>query len=387
MKKTGILFVYSGAHFALPPWMVCEQIIQNLDRERFEVFVAADPTAEGEAHLGAPGATLLPRIPMRSPAELVRSLPALRAVVRRHPIDVVHANEDRPTALAGLAISRLCGLPLVLHYHAVPSIYRGARRALLLGAAALAKRNVGVSDFLERELAAAGIRRTAAVRNGVDPVRFRPENDGSAVRAELGFAPDEVVVLEIARFWRPKRQEDLVRAIARARVHDPRIVGLLVGWDDPHYDGPFAGYREEVQRLAASLGVDGKVVLTRARPDSPAIHAAADIFGFPSIDEPFGLVVAEALATGKPVVAARSGGVPEIVEDGVSGFLVEPRDPAAMAEKLVLLARDPSLRERMGRAGRESAVRRFAPAAVARQFEAIYESAARDPQIVHRGHP
>jgi hypothetical protein len=253
-------------------------------------------------------------------------------------------------------------------------MHRGARHALLTWGSSLAARNVGVSRFIANDLMAAGVKRTDWVLNGVDTGRFNPAVDGSALRREYGLSPEHVVVLQLGRLWRPKRQEDMLRGFARAHARVPQLRCLMVGWDDPRYEGAYASYREELRQLSRDLGVEDQVILARARPEAAELHAAADIFCFPSIDEPCGLVVLEALAAGKPVVAVRSGGVVELVSDGETGFLVAPADAGQLAAKLVALACDESLRHSLGAAARESALHKFQLSAMAEGFEAIYES-------------
>ncbi|MBS2031073.1 MAG: glycosyltransferase family 4 protein [Deltaproteobacteria bacterium] len=375
MRKTNVLFTYPQPDFALPPWSVCAQIARHLDTNRFQSFVAAAEDTAGKA--GVEGTADVARFPLGSPAQIARSLPRLASFVVGNCIDVVHANEDARSLALGLALSRGTGRPLVVHYHATPKIYRGARRRLLKLGASLAARNVGVSRFIADELSAIGVRRTGFVLNGVDARRFSPQIDGSRIRREYGVAPDDVLVLQLARFWRPKRQEDLVRAMAIALRRAPKLKALLVGWDDPRYDGAFTSYREEVKSLARELGIVDRIIVANARPEAPELHAAADIFAFPSVDDPCALVILEVLASGKPFVGARSGGTPELIDEGVTGLLVPPRAPGDLAEKLVLLANDAGLRRRLGDAARASALKDFPEGNVARGFGEIYEETAR----------
>ena len=375
MRKTNVLFTYPQPDFAQPPWSVCAQIARHLDSSRFQSFVAAAEDTAGKA--GIEGTANIARFPLGTPAQIARSLPRLASFVVGNCIDVVHANEDPRSLALGLAISRGTGRPLVVHHHAPPKIFGGLRRRLLKIGASLAARNVGVSRFIADELRAFGARRTRFVLNGVDAKRFSPKIDGARIRREYGIAPDEILVLQLARFWRNKRQEDLVRAMAIAMRRAPKLKALLVGSDDERYDGAFTSYREEVKSLARELGVADRIIVAHARPDAPALHAAADIFAFPSVDDPCALVVLEVLASGKPFVGARSGGTPELIDDGVTGLLVPPRSPGDLAEKLVLLANDTVLRRRLGEAARASALREFPEGKVARGFSEIYEETAR----------
>jgi glycosyltransferase involved in cell wall biosynthesis len=377
VETSRILYVYPQPFFGFPPWTVCAQIINNLDRQRFQALVVAGEGTEGELGLADPGATPTARFPLASSAQLARSLLRIRRFALDQGAQLVHVNEDLLSMVAGTAVARAAGLPLLVHHHASPRMYTGVRRALLLGGARLAARNVGVSRFIANELLAAGAPRTDWVLNGVDSQRFSPAVDGGALRAEYGLGREHIVVLQLARLWRPKRQEDLVRAFAIAHARVPQLRCLMLGWDDPRYQGPFASYRDELRQLSRDLGVGEEVLLARPRPDAPQIHAACDIFGFPSVDEPCALVVLEALATGKPVVGVRAGGVPELVTDGETGFLVTPGSAEELAERLVRLATDEALRRKMGAAAREAALHRFQLSQLTKGFEAVYEAVLR----------
>jgi glycosyltransferase involved in cell wall biosynthesis len=112
----------------------------------------------------------------------------------------------------------------------------------------------------------------------------------------------------------------------------------------------------------------------------PAYYAAADVVAVPSLFEGFCYAAVESALMGKPVVAARVSSLPEVVRDGETGFLVPGEDPAALAGRLLLLARDPALARRLGARGREWAGERFAPAAIYPRLEAVLEAAARARQ-------
>jgi glycosyltransferase involved in cell wall biosynthesis len=377
VDTTRVLYVCPLPFFAFPPWTVCTQIINHLDRQRFQALVVAGEATEGEMGLADPEATPNARFPLAGPTELAQSLLRIRHFALDQGAQVVHVDEDYWSMVVGTAVAKAAGVPLVVHHHASPRMYTGARRALLLGGARLAARNVGVSRFIANELVLAGAPRTDWVLNGVDCERFNPAVDGSAVRAEYGLGPEHIVVLQLGRLWRPKRQEDLVRAFAIAHAQVPQLRCLVLGWDDPRYKGSFASYRDELRQLSRDLGVAEEVIFAQPRPDAPQVHAAADIFGFPSVDEPCGLVVLEAMATGRPMVGVRSGGLPELVDDGETGFLVTPGSAEELAERLVRLATDEALRRTMGAAAREAARHRFQLSQLTRGFEAVYESVVR----------
>ncbi|RKN42268.1 glycosyltransferase family 4 protein [Streptomyces hoynatensis] len=190
---------------------------------------------------------------------------------------------------------------------------------------------------------------------GVDEKTFHPDSGGAAVRQALGLA-DRPVVVCVSRLVPRKGQDTLIRAMPRILAAEPDAVLLIVG------GGP---YRADLGRLAEREGVAASVRFTGAVPweELPAHYGAGDVFAMPcrtrrgGLDvEGLGIVYLEASATGLPVVAGDSGGAPDAVLEGETGWVVRGGSegaPAETAERVVALLRDPELRRRMGRRGRE----------------------------------
>ncbi|MEU6440915.1 glycosyltransferase family 4 protein [Streptomyces sp. NPDC047046] len=186
---------------------------------------------------------------------------------------------------------------------------------------------------------------------GVDEKVFHPGSGGPALRAALGLA-DRPVVVCVSRLVRRKGQDTLIRAWPAVLRAQPDAVLLIVG------DGP---YGEDLRRLARESGVADSVRFTGGVPWSelPAHFGAGDVFAMPcrtrrgGLDvEGLGIVYLEASATGLPVVAGDSGGAPDAVKEGETGFVVRGESVAETAERIVALLGDAGLRERMGAAGR-----------------------------------
>lgn len=210
-----------------------------------------------------------------------------------------------------------------------------------------------LGEYTRRRIAAAvgGRCELAQLTPGVDVETFRPQVDGSAVRSRHGLR-DRPVVACVSRLVPRKGQDVLLQALPRVRRCVPDTVLLLVGG---------GRYRRQLAAMAAKLGVSAAVVFTGGVPhdELPAHYAAADVFAMPcrtrraGMDvEGLGIVYLEASACGLPVVAGNSGGAPDAVRDGETGYVVDGRDVAAVADRLVQLLTDPALRARMGTAGR-----------------------------------
>ncbi|KND41252.1 MULTISPECIES: glycosyltransferase family 4 protein [Streptomyces] len=187
---------------------------------------------------------------------------------------------------------------------------------------------------------------------GVDEKTFHPGSGGAEVRARLGLT-DRPVVVCVSRLVPRKGQDTLIRAMPGILAKEPDAVLLIVG------GGP---YEKELRGLARETGVAGSVRFTGAVPwaELPAHYGAGDVFAMPcrtrrgGLDvEGLGIVYLEASATGLPVVAGDSGGAPDAVLDGETGWVVRGGSPTDTAERVVTLLGDPELRARMGQRGRE----------------------------------
>jgi phosphatidylinositol alpha-1,6-mannosyltransferase len=206
------------------------------------------------------------------------------------------------------------------------------------------------------------------VHPGVDAERFRPGNDGAAMRSPLA-GPDDVLFLSVGRLQRRKGHDMVLQAMARLRARVPRARYVIVG------DGPHQGQLEaDVQALG--LGDIVHFAGPARDEDMPAWYAAADVFVMPNrsdgVDfEGFGMVFLEAAAAGKPSIGGRSGGVPEAVEDGVTGRLVDGTDVVELEAAMGALAASPELRSQYGTAGRERAVHQFSWDRAARDVDAV----------------
>jgi glycosyltransferase involved in cell wall biosynthesis len=213
------------------------------------------------------------------------------------------------------------------------------------------------------------------VSNGIEVDRFSP-GDGSRVRADLHVGPDDVLVGIVCRLDPWKGVDTFLEAAARVAAREPRGVVAVVG-------GPIIGqesYEAVLHAKARGLGIADRVRFTswRYKPDAmPDVHRALDILVLASLEpEPFGLVVLEAMATGKPVVATAHGGPLEIIEDGRSGDLVPPGDPEALAEALMALIHDSARRARVGVLARERVIAHYTASQYVAGVEAIYRELA-----------
>ncbi len=286
--------------------------------------------------------------------------------------DLLYANSQK-ALLVGAAAARLAGVPLVSHLHDIlsPAHFSTLNRRLSVTAANRSCRRVIADSTATAEaFIAAGGRphKVEVVYYGFEPPPpARPERRVST-RAELGVGPDEFVVGHVGRLSPWKGQDVLIRALARV----PDAVGVIVG------EALFG--EDELARtlpeLGASLGLTDRLRFTGFRSDIVEVMRACDVVVHSSTSpEPFGRVIVEAMLAGVPVVASRAGGPCEIIDDGRTGWLTEPGDDVALAERISALADDPSTRLAVAEAAAAEGAERFTMEAMHAGIARVIEAA------------
>ena len=347
---------------------------QALDRSRFDVAVLSfGPPGPYSARLRDHGIEVVELgLHINFRANTVRSVVrAARLLVRavmRGRWDIVHTHLFR-TALVVTPLARLAGARVFGTSHRIyhPRVQPPLERALSFLQEAIVVDSAAVRDILRAHThIPAG--KYAVIHNGIDVGEFSDVPDKAAARHELGLDERDFVVGEIAHLRPHKGQRHLVAAVARLAERHPQLRLVLVG------GGPD---RDAIEDLACTLGVAERVRLTGARLDLPLVLAAIDVLALPSTFEGFGIVQAEAMYLGLPVVATAHGGSTEVVDDGITGFLVPYGDEDQLAERIDRLAGDPELRARMGAAGRRRVLERFTAGAMARGYAELYDRPVR----------
>lgn len=288
-----------------------------------------------------------------------RAYRALLRVFREERFDLVHAHMPISGLLARAAARRAGVRRIAYTGHGFLFNQPGPwwRKALSLGLEWLGGRATDVFLTVSEEEAAdarrLGIARDAiGIRNGRDPARFRPDEVArAALRAELGASDEACIVVIVSRLVRHKGHVELLRAMEAV----PNATLWVVGERLPTDHGP--DMAEDFARAERLLGP--RLKRLGYREDVGKILAAADIFCLPSHFEGLPMSVIEAMMTGLPVVATGIRGPREQVRDGETGLLVPPASVEPLAAALRRLAADPSLRARMGAAGRALALERF----------------------------
>ncbi len=344
--------------------------LAGLDRSRFEPYAACPtigPLAPLIESLGIPlravndleaRFTSSPRLLLRYLRSILSSIASLRSVIRAAAPDVLHANSVRAGIVATLATLGtrtpiLWRIQDDLPNHPISTLVRWtaflSRRSTLLAVShATARAFAGPLPFKQR---------LRVLHNSVNLDRFpRKTSADNAFRRALGVPPTHTLLCAVGMITPRKGLAGLIDAFSLVARRSTEIHLAIVGAPLFHRDDL---HRDALLTQVRDLGLQARVHFTGARQDIPEVLRAADLLVLNATAEPFGLVLLEAIASGTPVLATHVGGIPEIVTDHVTGFLVPPNQPEALAGRILELAADPALRARVAAAAHRQLCPRF----------------------------
>ena len=305
-----------------------------------------------------------------------RAVQTFKPLLQSGQLEIIHAHNGR-TALATALAVRIAGRGrCIMTQHFLEPNHaslRGPKAALSHRAHSWVTRQmsaiIAVSEaaraaILSRDEAPAG--KITVIPNGIAAPDAALLTSAAITRRALNIAEDAPLIVCVARLEPEKDVTSLINAMIQVRAVCPSVRCLLVG------DGSL---RAEVESQIERLNLVGIVHSLGFRPDAQALIAAADIFVLPSLAEPFGLVLLEAMALGKPVIATQAGGPLEIVVDGTTGLLVPPSSPPALARAICCLLNDPGGRGRMGANGLARYQSCFTAQQMACETDKVYQNA------------
>jgi glycosyltransferase involved in cell wall biosynthesis len=364
------------------------RLLQSLDRSRFQATVILPedgPLKTAIENLGV-------RVLVDSSLAIVSrysswimvigyrfpiSVRRLCKFIRKENIDLVHTNTGVILG-PGLA-AKMTGIPHIWHMR---ESFRATRPRLweiysvyirMVSDKILAVSNAVAAQFSDR-------RKVVVIHNGFSLDEFAVSSGaGGEFRQRLGIAEKDLVVGCVGRIkWARKGQEHLIQAASLLKARGLALKYLIVG-------SPYPGneiHLERLKNLVRDLNLQDEIIFAGELSDPKPAYAMMDIVVLPSAQpEPFGGVVMEAMAIGLPVIATNIGGSLDQVAEGVTGFLVPPADPSALAEKIELLANDPELRRRMGAAGRERIAKNFSLTEMVKKIETLYDDSFRNKRF------
>ena len=288
--------------------------------------------------------------------------------LRKEGFSVLHTH-DYKTDLLGLLAAGLARIPCVATVHGYVFVSRRLRiyRMLDLLVLRFFSRVITVSEELRQQLLTAGLRgeRVITVHNAIDPVAFISQGTQSIswLRQQLGIGRDQPLIATVGRLIPGKGHRYFLAAAKQVLQARPEARFLVVG------EGPLRG---KLEALSAALGIQHAVSFLGFRQDVAALMEASDLIVLPSLEEGQPVVLLEALALAKPVVATAVGGVSEVVRHEETGLLVPPRDSDELARAMLYLLDHPDEGARMGQKGQEVVARDFTVEAMAEKTAAVY---------------
>lgn len=241
------------------------------------------------------------------------------------------------------------------------------------GMLARARKIIAVSHFTKWELInyyKIPPNKIRVIHNGVDINKFKPAADKRKVKAELGFNPDDLAIVSVGRLYARKGLFTLIESMPQVVKQFPKAKFIISG----------KGQSDEMRKLTAhaeKLVVKDNIVFTGYYPDKklPKLYQAADIFAFSTFYEHHPFAVLEALSTGLPVVTTTVGGIPETIDSGKNGFLVETFSPRQFADKILYLLEHPAFAQEMGAKARKTIVENYDWRIVVKEAMKVYDEA------------
>lgn len=343
------------------PWRGGEQQVLYLSRflqaQHHDNLVVCPPHSalyERAREAGVPTMALR----MRHEADLVAAW-RLGHYLRRQQVDILHMHAPHAHTIGILASLLAPQVQRVVSRRVdFPPIRNLVSRWKYLGPEV---QYLAISEAVRQVLIDSGVstQRVQTIHSGIDLSRFDDIPEAPAL-----FPADTRIVGTVGHLAGHKGHRYLLEAVPYLLQAEPRVGVVIVG------DGDL---RATLQAQAASLGIAEQVCFTGFRHDVLALMRQFEVFVFPSYLEGLGTATLDAMALGKPVVATHAGGIPEVVQDGVTGFLVPPRDPAALARATLQLLRDPDLGKAFGEAGRKRVEQGFTAERMAVQTLHAYQ--------------
>lgn len=335
-----------------------DTLASTLFRKGHNVIMAC--WKEGAVEIEA-GKLVLPsrRITIRNSGDLAAVIKMIKVFLKEH-IHVIIANAGREYWPAAVA-AKIAGTKVIFIRHQVDRL----KKTTCWLVNKHVDRVIAVSNAVRDALIESGVSgiKIDVIHNSIDTERFDPGKiDRAGVRRELGIYGADIVVGTAGKLDRGKGVYEILSATCLLTDKYPSIKLLFVG------DGP---ERADLEREAGSSLMKGKVIFAGMRRDIERMYAAMDIFALPSYDEGLPTVLVEAMAMGRSVIATPVGGIPEIVEDGVNGILIPPKNAGAIAEAICRYLYDDGFREKVALEGRNTVQRDFSDKVMGDRFDKV----------------
>ncbi len=331
----------------------------GISRNSFRPLLACQPGSRIGENAKAHGLTI-EYVRMRGNFD-PRAVARLIRLYHRHYVDIVHTHSSADSWMASTAAKLSLRRPRVVRTRHLSASFNNR-----LIYTFMADRVITVGDSTRRYMVQEkGIPdgRVMTIPTGIDLTEFDPERNQGNLREELGIPPGAPVYGTVAVFRRLKGHQFLLQATPEIIRSVPEAKLVLVG------EGP---QEKNLREMVKEEGIGGSVIMPGFRDDVARLLNTLDVFVFPSLAEALGTAILEAMAMKKPVVGSQVGGIPEIVEEGRTGYLVDPEDPRAIAERVIHLLRNAELRRKMGLEGRKFVEAHYDARLMVQRLEKLY---------------
>ena len=297
--------------------------------------------------------------------EPLKDIFRLNSIVKRYNIALIHAHTYKGLLLAVFA-AKINRIPLIWHdgdfsqHGFLDRLVSACCDRIICVSNAVAENRAKTMDALKM----------VVIHNAIDFAEFSDKNDKKKIRKEFGLAEDDIVIGFVGRISPHKGLEYLVEAIGSSLLGGYNLKVIVVGGVFRPED---KGYFAKLKKMISSKRLNSRFIFAGYRTDARRIAHVFDLAVVPSVREPFGRVVVEAMASGVPLVASRSGGIPEIVEDEITGILFEPCDSVDLSRKIKLLLDDSGLGDRIVAKAKEVFKEQYTLERFARETQEVYD--------------
>lgn len=300
----------------------------------------------------------------KNPFPYLMTVYNLVRIIRRERVNLVHANCDL-SGQYSIVAGRLAGVPTVCSTRNLLGA-RAYKLSFLGWADALVANSQATASTYRTHLA----QRRYIIHNAVDLAKFTPTGLSIQLRHKWGLDKQTFIIGVVARITPSKGQDTFLEALAQVVKQEPQTHAFLIGSTEIDRSDDFFFV---LKRMVQTLGLSDKVTFNDAVESVPAFLEMIDLIVCPSIAEPFGRILIEAMAMEKPVVATAAGGALEVVVDGKTGLLVPPSDSKALASAMLKLMRSPDIARSMGLEGRQRVKKMFSIDRHVEKMERIYK--------------
>ena len=364
-KKFNILYLHNesimgGAEISLL------NLVKRLDKQLFTPHFACSKEGPFIDELRnikiSPDFVQFPGIRWPNPIRICNTIRNLTNIIKKKQIDLIHSNQPRSNLFGAIA-AKINSVPIVWHERCLErgrfdsdNIFSSLPDRIICNSDAARNR------FTKEKIDA----KIRTIINGVDLSEFDPESNGSVIRKEFNIDKDELVIGTVGRIDSEKGYECFLES-ARIILQDIEKVHFLVVGEASN-----PSFQKSLYKMSEEKGIDKKTTFTGYRRDIPQLLANMDVVVLPSEIDACSRVLFESMAMQKPLVAANAGGTPEIVQDGITGLLVKPRDSSEMAKCILKLLHNKSLSEQYGKAGRKRVEEMFTIERNIKETESVY---------------